>query len=148
MLRDWRAPHWEASRLSKFFITPVSNSVFVTFVVETTKYYYWISHKPFTHLLRMHAFPTIESFSSRVCVRFRSTVRKRSRHGSSRKAFTTPGLGGWSWPSLAWPQVTHTNTHRAAAVLKALTRCPVLLLPVRSDVAFCSKKLISSLSLL
>lgn len=67
MLHYWRAPRWEASRLSKFFITQVSNSVFVTFVVETTKYYR-ISRKPFTHLLHMHAFPTIESFSSRVCV--------------------------------------------------------------------------------
>lgn len=48
---------------------------------------------------------------------FRLTVRKRSQHGSSQRAYTMLGLGGWWWRLLVWPQVTRADTSSTSCYL-------------------------------
>lgn len=79
-----------------------------------------------------------------LCV-LRSIVRKRSQHGSSQKAFTMLGLGGWSWRLLAWPRVTHlhsqhnANTQLLSLMLETFTCCACLLSVLWSEDPSCSR---------
>lgn len=136
MLCYWRASRWEATRLSSFFITSMSNSVFVIFVVETTKYYR-ISCKPFTHLLHVHALAYVSQLLRAfpfvcVCV---SAFKINSKKKESAWEFTKSLYDAWSgWLVVTLTGLasgstrTHTRTHQhTAAVLKPFTRCPALL---------------------